>query len=606
MHIVCLKNHGIDYLQVQESYSIKVNGVLKNRNRVVRNIGPLSRFDDGKPDYLKRLRQSFKDGLPLIAELSGLPKNKSAPQKIIISFNLQNKTSCFTRLKNIGYFLLDGLYKALCLDEVLNSFKYKTKLKYDLNGLSRLLVFGRLLCPDSKIQTWNGRNGYAFNVASSEETVEIYRTLDCLDEAAWAIQKRMNTRIAEGVGRNMEVCFYDVTNYYFQINENDADELDDCGNVIRQGLRKKGMSKEKQRTPIVQMGLFMDDDGLPVSYHLFPGNKNDQTTLRPALEKNMNIAQFGRVIIVADGGLNCDKNVAHILKSGNGYILSKSVKKSDKAVKRWMTGEDYTWDEKHTFKTKSQIRERVIDDGHGVKMTVKEKLVCFWSKKHYDKELHEYDEFVGRLEDVIADPKKLNEASRNIEKFLKKKTVDVSNGTQVQIRTELSLDVEKLQDMRTLLGYYTIFTSETAKPDEEIIRKYRGLSRIEDSFRITKSELRGRPVYVRKPEHINAHFLLCFIALTMVRLIQYKVLKYQGKDMLNLEGWESGITAERIQEGLANYTSQEIPGGYCLLSEPNDDLKLILDAFGIDSDLRLPTISDLRQYKYSFDKATLM
>jgi transposase len=600
MHIVCLKNHGIDYLQVQESYSIRVNGVLKN-------IGPLSRFDDGKPDYLNRLRQSFRDGSPLIEELCELCKNKSPHQKIIVSFNLQNKASCFTRLKNIGYFLLDGLYKALGFDEVLSSFKYKTKLKYDLNGLSKLLVFGRLLWPDSKIQTWNGRNAYAFDVASTEETVEIYRTLDCLDIAAWAIHKRLNTRIAEGMGRNMEFCFYDVTNYYFEINENDADELDNCGNVLRQGLRKKGMSKEKQKTPIVQMGLFMDDNGLPVSYHLFPGNRNDQTTLRPVFEKNMDMAQFGRVIIVADGGLNSDKNVAHIVKFGNGYILSKSAKKSDKTVKKWMTDEDgYTWNEKRTFKMKSQIRERAIKDENGVMMTIKEKLVCFWSEKHYNKELHEYDAFVEYLENVVVNPEKLKEVSKNIEKFLKKKTVDVSTGKQVQTRTELSLDMEKLRNKRLLLGYYTIFTSETAKPDEEIIRKYRGLSRIEDSFRITKSELDGRPVYVWTPEHINAHFLLCFIALTMVRLIQYKVLKHQGKEMLGLEGWESGVTAEKVQKGLANYTTQELPGGYCLLQEPNDDLKLILDAFGIDSDLRLPTISGLRQYKYGFDKATRM
>ena len=127
------------------------------------------------------------------------------------------------------------------------------------------------------------------------------------------------------------------------------------------------------------------------------------------------------------------------------------------------------------------------------------------------------------------------------------------------------------------------------------INKYKGLSRIEDSFRITKSDLEGRPVFVRTPEHINAHFLVCFIALTIIRVIQYRVLRHQQKDTLNLDGWESGVTAEKIQKSLNSWNADMLPSGYYRLTVPNDSLQLLLDTFEVDGDLRLPAAAELRQ-----------
>jgi transposase len=607
MHIVCVKNHGIDYLQAQESYSVRINGVLKNRKRILRNIGPLAKFDDGKPDYLKRLRQSFKDGKPLIETLSDLTEIKQVIKHLNISFDLEDEGDCASNPKNIGYFLLDGLYDALGIYDVLNNHKSRTKIEYDLNGLAKLLVFGRILNPDSKLETFNEKHRYIFDVTSSDSLFEIYRTLDCLNITAGAIQKRMNHKIAGSIGRNTEICFYDVTNYYFEIGENDSNILDDEGNVIKEGLRKRGVSKEKRREPIVQMGLFIDDNGLPVAYRLFPGNHIDQTTLRPAMKHSVEAFNFGRVIIVADGGLNSDKNIAHILKSGNGYILSRSTKKSNKTVKKWILDEnEYEWNEKRTFKVKSMVRERTILDENGKKVKIKEKLVCYWSKKHYDKEARENAKFIEYLGSVIANPDKLKDKPRKIEKFLVKKSVDKKTGEAVDTKTEFSLDLDKLQEYLDLLGYYTIMTSELEKSDREVINKYHGLSRIEDSFRITKSDLEGRPVFVRTPEHINAHFLLCFIALAMIRVIQYRVLRYQGKESLNMDGWESGVTAERIQRALDSFNADALPKGYYRLTKPNGDLRLILDAFGVDADLRLPTATQLRQLKCGFDKTAML
>jgi hypothetical protein len=174
------------------------------------------------------------------------------------------------------------------------------------------------------------------------------------------------------------------------------------------------------------------------------------------------------------------------------------------------------------------------------------------------------------------------------------------------VRLQLYLNLDKIQEYMDLLGYYTIMTSELTKTDSEIIDKYRGLSRIEDSFRITKSDLEGRPVYVRTQEHINAHFLMCFIALTMIRLVQYRVLKYQEKNTISSDKWESGITAERIQKALSSYQADALPGGYYRLTKPNGDMQLILDAFGLNANFIIPTVAELRQMKYNFDKTSFI
>ena len=606
MFIECVKNNGTDYLRVVEGYTFTENGKKKHKRHIVRNIGPLSRYDDGLPDYLTRLRASFKRGEPLIGSLMDLVSSKPVERKRLISFNLENEKDSFSTPKNCGYFLLDSLYDQLGIYDVLNLHKSRNSLGFDLNGNSKLFIFGRVLSPDSKLATFMRREKYLFPVTKSDKVSDGYATLDCLNEKATSIQKRMNLKIGQTIGRNTEVCFYDVTNYYFEIQENDEDVLDEQCGVIQRGLRKKGVSKENRSEPIVQMGLFIDDHGIPISYQLFPGNNVDQTTLRPAMKKTIDTMNFGKVIIVADGGLNSGPNIAHILDKGNGYIVAKSTKKSDRSVKAWILEEaGYQWNDVKTFKVKSQIRIRKIKNEDGSFREITEKLICFWSKKHYERERHENEKFIEYLDAVIAFPDKLKDKSPKIDKFLKKTHADKASGEIVQTSTLLSLDTEKLREYLELMGFYTIMTSEIDKSDEEIIGKYHGLSRIEDSFRITKSDLEGRPVFVRTPEHINAHFLTCFIALTMIRLIQYKIIKFQGKDTNSTKNWQAGLSAQRIQAALNAWQADPLPGGYYRMTKPSADMLLIAAAFAFNTDLRLPIEPDLRRLKSSIDNSLM-
>jgi len=608
MHIACLKNHGIPYLQVMESYSIKVDGIHKSRKRVIRNLGPLSRFDDGKPDFLSRLRKSFKDGKPIIDGLDDLLDQMAVSKKVSVEFDRSDDTAAFSNPQNIGYFILDSLYDKLGIYDVLTLHKSRSKIEYDLNGLAKLLVFSRIQNPDSKYRTWENKNNYLFDITSSKELVEIYRALDVLCEKSDAIQKRMNLKISQSIGRDTDVCFYDVTNYWFETDGNDEDIKDAAGNVTKEGLRKSGPSKAKNRKPIVQMGLFIDSNGIPISFRLFPGNHIDQTTLRPAMKKTIDQMKFGKVIIVADGGLNSGKNLAHILSSGNGYIVSKSAKGSPKAVRTWILEEEgYRWNKEKTFKSKSMIRERIVKDEQGNSVTIKEKIVSFWSKKQRNYAMHENKKFIDYLSEVIENPDKLKDKQSNIKKFLEKTQVDKETGEILENAVSvLSLDMDKISEYINIMGYYTVMTSELDMPDGEVIDKYHGLSRIEDSFKIIKSDLEGRPVYVWNPEHIQAHFLVCFIALTMIRLIQHNVLVSQGKETKNARGWEAGITSEKIKHALSSWCADAFPGGFYRLTRPTEELRLILDSVDISPDIRIPTISEIRKLKYCIGRADFM
>ncbi|MDR3186670.1 MAG: IS1634 family transposase [Christensenellaceae bacterium] len=604
MHINCTTSStGQSHLLVSESYTIEINGVHKNRKRTIRNIGPLSKFDDGKPNYVERLKKSFKDGCPIIPELTDLAIRAKAKDKFLVKFDRANQDSCMLDPKNLGYFILDGLYYGLGLDAICALHKSRSKIEYDLNGLAKLLIFGRALCPESKKRTYQQKNNYLFNVVNSDNLIEIYRALDVLDLKSEAIQKKMNTNIKKCIGRNTEVCFYNVTNYRFEIGQDDDDVTDEIGN-INNGMRKEGGSNEKRREHIVQMGLLIDDNKIPIAYRLSPGNEPDQTTFNTGIEKSIIEMDFSKVIIVSDSVLN-DADIAHIIKNGNGYIVSKSAKKSESYVKTWMLAEDgYVWNEKKTFKVKSKIRTRVVKDENGRDVNITEKIVCFWSKRHYDKEIHENRDLIEYLDKVAKNLSLANKRPNKICEFLKETLVNKKTGEVLKGASKvLAIDNVKVASCFELQGYYTLLTSEIDMPDNEIIAKYHRLSRIEDSFKIIESDLDGRPVHVRTPEHINAHFLISFVAITMMRLIQHRVLKFLG-EQTQTACRNAGVSASRIKKALNEFIVDVLPGGYCRIKEPNEDMQLILNSLGIVGNFCLPTLHDLHQLKFSIDRVT--
>lgn len=615
-HIELVKNNGKPYLRIAESRYIKETG--RQKKFVLKNLGPLSKFDDGEPDFLERFREKFKNGE---IDFDGFSYYNKIQQKYNFEFDFDKSTptSFSINFKNLGYIFLDKIYNELGINQVLSLEKSRSKIKYDLNGLTKLLVMGRVLDPASKKETFENKDTYLFPVVDSEDINQIYRSLDVLDKKSNAIQQKMNTELKKSsVGRKTDLTYYDVTNYYFEtmygdddvyeIDENGEIKKDEKGNPIvkKKRLRKKGVSKENRKEPIVQMGLFIDNQGIPVSYNLFPGNTQDKTTFKEMIKTSLDNKDLGRIVAVADNGMNAQANMYLLVEKGNGYIISKSVKKSWTKMSEWaLDDNEYTkitnTQGEVVFKYKSRINERVLEsdekdaNGKKKKITIKEKEIIYWSKKHYEREKHQNTKFIEYLESCKDHPDKLKDKQRKSQEFIKTVQVDKETGEILKTKELVILLEDKIQKYKETMGYYAIVTSEIEEDDREIINKYHGLSRIEDSFRIIKSDLDGRPVRVWTDEHINAHFLICFIALTVIRLIQYKILKMENKSTLNVDGWEQGLTAEKIKVALQEYQCSIDKNGVCLLTGISEELLKIFKAFDVKYELETPTITDLNK-----------
>ncbi len=615
MYLDCFKNYGKPYLRIVHNFYHTDNGKLKQRRVTLKNLGLLSNYDDGKPDLLKRLREQFKNGE--LVDLSQFDLTKIQKEKDTIpvkDINLKLNP------KNIGYLLLNQMYHNLGIDVFLNRIKSDSKIEYDLNGLTKLLIFERILNPQSKKKTFENKNRYLFPVTTSEDLNDVYKTLDVLNENSKKIQNRMNTRIKNSsIGRVTDLTYYDVTNYYFETMYGDDDvyELDENNEIakdekgqpviVRKGFRKKGVSKEGKKEPIVQMGLFIDNNGIPVSHKLFPGNTQDKTTFKNVLENDVDDMDLGRIVVVADNGMNTQENKYLIVEKGNGYIVSKSVKKSWKKMGPWALDKNDYIEIKNSFgevvfKYKSRINEIELtyknEDGTKSKRKVKEKEIIYWSKKHYEKEVNQNKKFIEYLESCKEHPDKLKDKERKSQQFIKTVDVDKETGEVIHPEKVIVFLDEKLKKYKETMGFYSIVTSEIEEDDREIINRYHGLSRIEDSFRIIKSDLEGRPIYVWTEEHIKAHFLICFIALTIIRIIQYKILKYENKSTLNVDGWEQGITAEKIKEALNNFQADQVYCDYYKITEIDEEMDKILKSNEIQfqfEDYNIQEIKTLRK-----------
>lgn len=615
-HIELVKNNGKPYLRIAESRYIKELG--RQKKFVLKNLGPLSKFDDGEPDFLERFREKFKNGE---IDFDGFSYYNKRQEKYNFEFEFDktNPTAYCINFKNLGYIFLDKLYNELGINQVLSLEKSRTQIKYDLNGLTKLLVLNRILDPDSKKGTFENKDNYIYSITDANDINQIYRALDILDKKSEAIQQKMNTQLKKStIGRKTDLTYYDVTNYYFETMYGDEDiyELDENGNIKKdekgkpiikeKKLRKKGVSKENKKEPITQMGLFIDNQGIPVSYNLFPGNTQDKTTFKEMIKNKLDNKELGRIVAVADNGMNAQENMYLLVTKGNGYIISKSVKKSWSKMSNWATDENgYTCiknkNDEIVFKYKSRIYERTLEssekdeNGKKKKITVKEKEIIYWSKKHYEKEKHQNNKFIEYLESCKEHPDKLKDKQRKSQEFIKTVQVDQETGEILKTKELVILLEDKIQKYKDTMGYYAIVTSEIEDDDKEIINKYHGLSRIEDSFRIIKSDLKGRPIYVRNDRHINAHFVICFIALTIIRLLQYKILKKENKSTLNVDGWEQGITAEKLKETLQGYQCSIDKNGVCLLTGVTDELIKIFDAFEVKYELETPTNTELNK-----------
>ena len=510
LNIMNNKKTGKTRLSIRRGYR-DVNGKVKNIT--IQNLGDLEVLKKDYDDPISHFKEVVK-------KMNEEEQQINLPITVKINKNekLEEGTNNY---KNFGYVALSKIYHELEIDKFLiHRFKSRNVSEFKINNIVKLLVFARALFPESKKSTYENRNIFFENTNFSLE--EVYNTLTYIEPFKEQLQKYIYDHIQEQYKPNNECVFYDVTNYYFEID--DPDEL-----------RKKGVSKEHKTSPIVQMGLFMDTLGLPMCYKLFEGNTTDCLTLKPMVQELQKNYDVGRVIVVADKGLNTGNNIAYNKAIGNGYVMSLSIRGANSEMKEYVLKEDgYTYNKDKTYKRKSRFYPREITitkkDKNGkvikTKTTVDEKQVIFWSADYAKRAKMERQPAIEKAKDLIGNVQKYNQKNCvGASKYVKHLVFDKKTGEIIEAKSQLSLDLDKIAEEEKYDGYYAIVTSEMDKTDDEIIDIYRGLWRIEETFKVTKSELESRPVYVSRQEHIEAHFLTCFIALVLSRVLQHKLDK---------------------------------------------------------------------------------
>jgi len=538
------KDSGRTYLSIAQKYRHPVKKVSTDRN--VKSLG-----------YLDELEKEYEDPITHFKEVvKKMTEEDNTRKKAVLNINMDEElASDSSSRKNLGYAAILKIYHELKLNDFFNNRARNESFKYNTNSIMILLVVSRLLSPGSKKKAFLEKQRYferfSFTLA------DIYRALCHFAKLTIELQGYLNEKINDRYKRNTKTIYYDVTNFYFEIDK--ADEF-----------RKFGKGKEGRHSPIVQMGLAMDSDGIPIHYRIFSGNKLDKETFRSVIGEVRRKYGTGRIVVVADMGIITGDNIYYLTagKNMNGYVFSFSVRGATDAFKEYVlddkgyVGTDGKPAEKDaSFKIKSRRIARDINvslkSGGTAKKVVYEKQVVFWAKKYAGKAAAQRSELVKKALELAADPAKYERAtSYGAAKYVKNVEFDKDTGEIIKGR-KACFDFEKLNEDEKYDGYYAIVTSELDMADGDIIDTYRGLWEIEETFKVTKGTIEARPVYVSRQDRIEAHFLTCFIALVIIRLIGKKTgKKYSAEKILSCLNSIS-CSSEQDNLYLFDYRSKE-------------------------------------------------
>ena len=477
--------------------------------------------------YLYDLQKQYPDPVAHFKEVvAQMNAEEKGDKKLTLEIDMNEKLQKDTHTRyNLGYAIIMKIYHELELDRFFSNKSRHQPFKYNTNSIMILLTITRILNPASKKNSYEYRD--MFFERFDFELHDIYRALSHFSKIGLECQRFISDQINTKFGRDTSLMYFDVTNFHFEI-----DEIDD--------LRKRGKEKNNRPDPIVQMALAMDADGIPLYYKLFSGNTNDSKTFIPVFQDVCVRFNPGRVIAVADMGCTSSNNI-YFLKGGdrdkrvNGYVFSFSIRKGTEAFKKYVLNDiGYTdrdgkaLEEGYDYKIKSRIEVREIQitmkDGSQKSVLIDEKQVVFWSEKYAKKARAEREEVIKKALDIITNPKNHNKkTAHGAATYIKNITFDKKTGEIFEEPgKKLLFDEKKVEEDAKYDGYYSIITSELEMPNHRIIEIYRGLSDIEDNFKVSKSNLDIRPVYVSREDRINAHVLTCFISLVILRLIQKK------------------------------------------------------------------------------------
>lgn len=509
MYVSITGNKHNQDVYIKYSYRKKNGGTSSH---IYKKLGKLNdlleQFSGDQESMMAWAREQAKKETELYQQRTG---------KITISFS---QAACIplneTRSFHVGYLFLQCLCTQLRIDKICRNIKSRHKFKYDLNAILTDLVYARILSPASKLGSYE----YCKTLLEPPKyaLADVYRTLSVIAEESDFIQSELYKNSNFLHPRNKRILYYDCTNYYFEIEEEN-------------GSKRYGKSKENRPNPIVTMGLFMDTDGIPLAFDIFPGNQNEQTTLKPLETKIIQEFNCSEFIFCSDAGLGSSSNRRFNSLGNRAYIITHSLKKMKQEDR------DIALNPTQFRKTGSNkfIDLRTLDEtDEGVFHTVyykevpiitgnmDETLIVTYSPKYkaYQRKIRARQ--IERAEKIIAAPgrKRKGKNQNDPMRFVKK--TPVTPDGEIAENTVYGLDHERIQKEEMYDGFYAVITNLEGDVSE-IIKINRQRWEIEENFRIMKTEFEARPVYVRRDDRIKAHFMTCYISLLLYRLLEKRI-----------------------------------------------------------------------------------
>lgn len=431
---------------------------------------------------------------------------------IIIKLSKSSTIKEGKRTYRTGQLILQDIYSKLRFNNTFRNIKARNDYEYDAEAIFSDLIFARILEPGSKKSSYITANSFIEKVKYDEH--HVYRALSLFYKEMDYILKETYKNSNFLISRNSNILYYDCTNYYFEIEDDDD-------------FRKYGKSKENRPNPIVNMGLFMDGDGIPLSFSCFEGNKNEQLSLRPLEEKIIKEFNKANIIVCTDAGLASKNNKFFNSFAGRNYIITQSLKKLKKEDKEWALNKEDTFFELSSgkrVKFSDMEKDKVYykESPLPIKNIEDQRLIVTYSPLYaaYQKQIR--DKQVKRAENMVKDGKyKRNRNNPNDPSRFVSKTSTTENG-EIALNEIYSIDEEKINEEEKYDGFYGITT--TLQDDvKDIVRVNERRWEIEEPFRIMKTDFEARPVYLQRSERIKAHFLICFMALLIYRILEKKL-----------------------------------------------------------------------------------
>lgn len=537
----------------------------KRSNKIVEKLGTLAELQKIHDDPVAWAKE-------YVAELTEKKKNENV--KVRIDYNPSARMDREKNtLYNGGYLFIQSLYHKYGLDKICKSISKKYEFEYDLNSILSRLIYGRILSPSSKLSTME----YSKTLLEKPnfELHQIYRALEVLAKESDNIQAQLYQNSKAVSSRNDRILYYDCTNFFFEIEE-------------ESGLRQYGVSKEHRPNPIVEMGMFIDGDGVPLAFCINPGNTNEQQTLRP-LEQQI-IRDFGKskFVICTDAGLSSTANRKFNAIQNRAFITVQSIKKMPDYQKAWALGNngwklqgsnetytlDYIKDNRNLYEEKTFYKEDFFNDNG-----IEQRYIVTFSLKYMDYLRNVRERQIQRAQKTIDLGLDKKNSQNDPDRFVGQLYFD-DNGEIVE-RHKLFLNEDKIRSEEVYDGFYCVATNLFDSADA-ILKVNAKRWEIEESFRIMKSEFKSRPVFLSRDDRIKAHFLTCFLSLFIFRNFE-KVLNSQ-------------FTASELIKTLKQMLFQEVPrDGYIPVYTRNDITDLIHSSFGIYTDYQFITMSEMRK-----------